>query len=184
MISSGSSACAPRIKRVVVGLAEGRDPLGERFAIGREVLPGVEVDAGDELVVRRVGEQPGGVGAPDPLHREDQLGLGQRGHDALRLGHQLEQFGAPRNRRLADQRDLLVDRERPERILRRAPVASRERKQIAHLRRQLRNDRHRRRNVALVALGTFLLGDRLRSGTSPKQLGGVVVSFAALFGSM
>jgi hypothetical protein len=141
---------------VVVGFAEGRDPLGERFAIGREVLPRIEIDAGDELIVRRVGEQPCGVGAPDALHREDQLGFGQRRHDALRLGHQLQQLGASRNRRLADQRDLLVHRERAERILRRAPVATRERKQIAHLRRQLRNDRHRA-NVALAALGTFLL---------------------------
>jgi hypothetical protein len=117
---------------VVVRFCERGDPLAERVQRRLEIAPRIEIDARANLVVGRVREQPRPVGAPDRLDREHELGFGQRRDHVLGMRHQVEQLGAPRDRRLAHDRDLLVDREAAERRGRGAAVLAREREHVAH----------------------------------------------------
>src|SRR4029453_8030342 len=95
-----------------------------------------------QLVVGRVREQPGRIGPTDRLHDEYELRLGKRRNHLLGMWDQIEQIAAASHRRRADERDLLLDRERTERRGGGRAVSARERGDVARRIREVRAGEH------------------------------------------
>jgi len=130
---------------VVLWLRDHGEPGAEPRAIRDEVRlrPGVEVDAGDDLLGGRVREDPAGVGQPDRLGREAELGLGELGDHELGGGQQVEELAARRERGLADERHLVADRHAGQLAAGGVAILPREREDPARLRSRNRLVGHR-----------------------------------------
>ena len=130
--------------RLVAGVGERGQPFVEAAAVRHERVPGVEIDRGRDLLLGGVLEQPASVGEPDRLRYEAELRGRNAGDHLFRRAHQLEQLGAAPDGALADQRDLLVDRQRSQRDARGDAVRLRQLEDAARSGRQQRRLVHRR----------------------------------------